>query len=55
MRPASTHTDSETYAVSGSTVTLTLAGGQTLPHPYCVSGNAVTLSLQAGSVTTAHR
>jgi hypothetical protein len=54
VRPNRTSTDSGTYAVSGSTVTLTI-GANHLPYQYCVSGNMATFSLQAGSVIGAHR
>jgi len=54
VRPNRTSTDSGTYAVSGSTVTLTI-GGTRLPYQYCVGGNTVTFSVQAGSSVGAHR
>jgi hypothetical protein len=54
VRPNKTSTDSGTYAVSGSTVTLTVQGVH-LPYQYCVSENTVTFSLQAGSSLSGHR
>jgi hypothetical protein len=54
VRPNKTSTDAGTYAVSGSTVTLTI-GANHLPYQYCVSGSTVTFSVQTGSFVGGHR